>query len=233
MKKRVSSLLLIGLLGWSGQAAWSDSLYVFVPTDVRTKILQDKIEAACPGLTVTVFGRGQDFRKQVESSKPDAILTLMPVIEKSTGYQSSFRGMKDGQPVESYYVVSKDTAIGLDALAGKTVGVVDLLGRKPMTEYVHQILNVDVKVKRVTKTEDLLPLLTFGAADAVFVSQSVFESLKEKTELNLVNTEINVKIGLTAAATSGAAAKEKYNDCIMQFDDELNAMLGVEKWTTN
>jgi len=208
-------------------------MYVFVPTDVRTNILKEKIQSACPDLSITVFGRGQDFLKQVKKSTPDAILTLMPVIENSNGYESSFQGIKNGQPEEPYVLVSKDKAIDIKNLKGKSIGVVDLLGRRPMTEFVRQLLQQKVKVKRVTKLEDLLPLLTFNAVDAIFVSQDVYKSLTNKSQLNLVPTEVNVRIGLTAAATTSQAAKDKFGACIKNFDDELNKTLGVEKWTTN
>lgn len=209
------------------------TMHVFVPTDMRTKILQEKLEAACPQITITVFGRGQDFLKQVQISSPDAILTLIPVIENSSGYQSIFLGLKNGASTEPYILVSKDKNMEIKNLSDKSIGVVDLLGRKPMTDFVHQLLQQKVKVKRVTKREDLLPLLTFNAVDAIFVSKSIYASLTEKSQLNLVPTEVNVKVGLTAAATNNNADKDKLGECIKNFDAQLNATLGVEKWTKN
>jgi hypothetical protein len=233
MISRSKRLLAFGLIGICNYVA-AETLYVFVPTDVRANVLQEKIEAACPGVSITVFGRSKDFLDQIKGSPPDAILTLLPVIQSGTGFQSSFQGIKNGEPAEPYLLVSKkDKPLDIKSLAGTTIGVIDLLGRKEMTEFVQQILQQAVKVKRVTKQEDLLPLLTFDAADAIFVSRTIYEALKQKSQLDLIETELNVRLGLTSAATTSDSVKQRFGSCIQKFDAELNATLGVEKWTEN
>lgn len=211
----------------------AESMYVFVPTEVRANAMQEQITALCPGIEVTVFGRAKDFEERMAASPPQAILSLLPVIERSSSYNTIAKGLRNGATEEGYMLVSVDKAPDLDKLAEMKIGVMDLLGRKSMNEFIAQIFQTGLKqVKRVTKIEDLLPLLTFGSVDAIFVSESFFGQLKQKSNLSLVATRLNVKIGLTSAALTSDAAKDKFQQCIARFDKNLNEALGVEQWRT-
>jgi len=207
----------------------AESLYVFVPTEVRANVMQDKIGSFCSGVDVTVFGRAKDFHKQVKANPPNAILSLMPVVNHSASFNSALNGSKNGSETEEYVLVSVDKGLDLAAIAGKKIGVVDLLGRKPMSAFITELFKTKVKLKRVTKVEDLLPLITFGSVDGIFIAESLYAQLKSKSNLNLISTKLNMKIGLVSAAISGATDKN-VTECIAAFDSELNTTLGVDKW---
>lgn len=207
----------------------AESLYVFVPTEVRANVMQDKIGSFCSGVEVTVFGRAKDFHKKVKADSPNAILSLMPVIKYSEAYKPALNGSKNGSETEDYVLVSVDKGLDIAAIAGKKIGVVDLLGRKPMSAFITELFKAKVKLKRVTKVEDLLPLITFGSVEGVFIAESLYNQLKTKSNLNLVATKLNMKIGLVSAAINGSADK-KVTECIAAFDSELNTTLGVDKW---
>ena len=207
----------------------AESLYVFVPTEVRANVMQDKIGSFCSGVDVTVFGRAKDFHKQVKANPPNAILSLMPVIKHSKEYNAALHGTKNGATTEEYVLVSVDKGLDLAAIAGKKIGVVDLLGRKPMSAFITELFKSKVKLKRVTKVEDLLPLITFGSVEGIFIAESLYAQLKSKSNLNLISTKLNIKIGLASAAISGAT-DIKMTNCITAFDNELNTTLGVDKW---
>ncbi len=211
-------------------SAWAESLYVFVPTEVRANIMQQKISDICKDVDVTVFGRAKDFHKEVQSAPPHAILSLLPVIERSGSFSTALKGVRDGTSEEDYVLVSVDKPIDITSIGDKKIGVVDLLGRKPMGQFISQLFQTDVKLKRVTKVEDLLPLLTFGAVDGIFISEALYNQLKSKSNLNLVSTRLNIKVGLVSAALLDAKAKDKISKCIQGFDGELNETLGVEQW---
>ncbi len=215
----------------------ADNLFVFVPTDVRAKSMEQDISAICPKVDVTVFGRGKDFRKLVKKSSPNAILSLLPVIETTGRYETVMRGMQKGYSEEEYVLVSVEKPMAVSEISGKKIGVVDLLGRKPMAEFVNQLFlptasegGANIKVKRVTKQEDLLPLLTFGSVDGIFVSDRLFRQIKQKSNVNLVATSLNIKIGLVSAALAPAATKKNIVDCLTKFSEKLNGTLGVDKW---
>ncbi|MCO7223730.1 hypothetical protein [Pleionea sp. CnH1-48] len=229
MIKRIACTMFAMMFSLSLTA---ESLYVFVPTEVRANVMQTKIGELCNGVEVTVFGRAKDFRKQVKGNPPTAILSLSPVIEASDSFNTVMKGVKKGQDVEDYVLVSVDKPLEVGAIGTKRIGVVDLLGRKPMEKFVSGLLETKVKLKRVTKVEDLLPLLTFGSVQGIFVPTSLYDQLKSKSNLNLIATTINVQVGLASAALSKASSKEKVMKCISAFDKELNATLGVEQWRT-
>ena len=207
----------------------AETLYVFVPTEERANVMQDKIGSFCKSVEVTVFGRAKDFHKKVESDSPNAILSLMPVINHSAGYKPALNGSKNGSETEDYVLVSVDKGIDIAAVAGKKIGVVDLLGRKPMSTFITELFKAKVKLKRVTKVEDLLPLITFGSVEGIFIAESLYTQLKSKSNLNLVATKLNMKIGLVSAAINSSTDK-KVTECIAAFDSELNTTLGVDKW---
>jgi hypothetical protein len=207
----------------------AESLYVFVPTEVRANVMQEKIGSFCSGVEVTVFGRAKDFHKKVKSDSPSAILSLMPVIKHVETYKPVLNGSKNGAETEDYVLITVDKEVDIAATAGKKIGVVDLLGRKPMSTFIEQLFKAKVKLKRVTKVEDLLPLITFGSVEGIFIADSLYTQLKSKSNLNLVATKPNIQIGLVSAAINATAGK-KVTECITGFDNELNTTLGVDKW---
>jgi len=207
------------------------SLYVFVPTDVRANVLQEKLSNLCSDLKITVFGRAKDFRKEIVKAPPDALISLMIIISKNKTYTTFARGLKEGVTEEEYVLVSLDEPIDVNQIEKLKVGVVDLLGRKPMKEFIGELFQKEVKIKRVTKQEDLLPLLSFGAVKAIFIPQSLYENIKRKSNLDLISTNVNIKLDLVSAALgSSPDAKEQFANCIANFDQNLNRTLGVEQW---
>lgn len=208
----------------------AESLYVFVPTEVRANKLQQKIAKYCSEVDVTVFGRAKDFHKKIKISPPTAILSLLPVVEKNQLFDTTIRGKRKGLSSEGYVLVSVDTPLKLTDIANKKIGVVDLFGRKPMIQFIEQLLQVKVKLKRVTKVEDLLPLITFDSVDAIFISNTLFAQLKSKSKLNLVATQLNIQLGLASAALSNKVIEENLKTCLFAFDKQLNSTLGVDQW---
>lgn len=227
--KYAIGLLLMCLHGMSH----GNSLYVFVPTEVKTNVVQEKIQAVCPAVNTTVFGRAKDFNSQLKSAPPEAVLTMLPVIERQSGFDTVLNGEKNGNAFENYVLVAIDREVSLEAIGEMKIGVLDLLGRKPMNEFVGQLLQTKVKLKRVSKIEDLLPLMSFKAADALFVSTSVYESLQKQSQLNLVAKQLDIQIGLVSAAVNGTQSSSEITACINQFQPELNKILGVESWAAN
>ena len=229
MLKQIT-LLLIGMLVSAGLAA--ESLYVFIPTEVRANKLQQKIGSYCSGVDVTVFGRAKDFHNKVKAVPPTAILSLLPVVKHTSLFNTAIMGLRDGLSSEGYVLVSVNKPIRVDNLNNKKIGVVDLLGRKPMRSYIEQLLNAQVKLKRVTKVEDLLPLITFESVDALFTSRSIYNKLQSKSKLKLVATPLDIKIGLASAALSDDIIRDRLKECVFAFDKNLNSTLGVDQWRT-
>ncbi|PCK09142.1 MAG: hypothetical protein COA42_05670 [Alteromonadaceae bacterium] len=203
---------------------------MFSPLDARANVVQDKLNAKCSDVDFVVFGRFKDFEAQMKAQPPYGILALQPIVEKKSDFKPIFLGVKGGETVETYVLVSVDTPVDIKKLDGSKVGAFDLLGRKEMKEFISSQLNAEVNVRRVTKNEDLLPLLSFNSVESIFLPSSLFDKMKATTNLNLVSTPLENKIGLISAALSDASPSESLKSCISEFSNEINNMLGVEKW---
>ncbi len=227
--KSLCAIALIALFA-SNSYAVAQELYVFLPTDVRAKALENELVKSCPKLKITVFGRVKDFIAQVKNDQPAGILTLLPTIEHNAGYSVILQGTKDGEGKEPYIFVSVDKPIDVSKLSELKIGVVDILGRKPMKEFVTSLFGKDVAIKRVTKREDLLSLLSFKSVDAIFVSEELHRDLSKKSQLNLVTTPVDVKIGLASTAFNANTQMNEIVNCVNGFGSEINALLGVDQW---
>ncbi len=219
-----SLTVLMGAL--SASAA---NLYVFYPTDVRPKSLQGKINAICPEIKTVAFGRVFDFYRQIDHIPPNAILSLNPVVTRKQPKETNLKGGKNGQYEEEYLLVSLDKAVNIEELSKLKIGVLDILGRKPMKRFMNDLFESKVKIKRVIKTEDFLPLLTFQLADAIFVSKSTFNKLQSKSKQNLIATQTGIYIGLAMTGIYHQTNNE-ITHCIQKFDEQTNALLGVDHW---
>lgn len=178
--------------------SYAADLYVFYPTDIRPKSLQEKFNSICPEVKTVAFGRVVDFYRQIDSLPPNAVLSLKPVVTRGNkaSMTSVLQGTREGQNSEEYVLVAIDKTVDLAQLGQLKIGVLDILGRKPMKRFMNDLFAQKIKTKRVIKTEDFLPLLTFKLADAIFVSQSTYKKLQAKSKQNLVATATDIRIGL-------------------------------------
>jgi hypothetical protein len=221
------ALLAIPAAPVETEADGASTLYVYVPLDVPTRTLEKMLAASLPGVAITVFGRYKDFENAIERDHPDAVMSLRPVIEyrKLAVVLQAFAGDK----ASATFVAMSVGDIG--GLVGKSVGAVDLMGRKETTSFFAQRLAMpDLKVVLVTKTEDLLPLLQFQTAQAVVLPKRSVAALTKKSSLDLrTNGLPSIEVGLPALAVTsprGAAIR----DGVRRFPKELNQMIGVDRW---
>ena len=211
--------------------AYALDLYIFKPTKEKATVVQDMIQKHCPDINVTVFGRVKDFIDQIESAKPSAIISLLPVVNQYNTYTILSKGALNGVTQEPYVFISIDKPIDPKNIEKMSLGVIDILGRKGMTSYIAELFGKKIEIKRVTKTEDLIPLLTFNAVDALLITKSVFDEIKSTSQLNFVETATELKIGLSTVATMNAEDQGKLKACVAKLPKDTNAILGVEKWT--
>lgn len=203
------------------------TLYVYLPLDVPPRALEKGLGAGLPGVTITVFGRYKDFEKAAERDHPDAVLSLRPVLELRK-LTPTLQAMSGGKASETYVAM---TVGDVSALSGKSIGAVDLMGRKETTTFLARLLALpDPKVTWVTKTEDLLPLLQFQTADVVLLPKRSVGSLKSKSSLNLKTTGLpTIEIGLPALAITGPGGAA-ISDGVRKLPKDLNLMIGVDQW---
>ncbi len=224
-------LLLFPLLSPSpGAAQGNPVLYVFLQTSIKPNALQKLLKKHLTNVDITVFGRFRDFEKGIKAGNHDAVLALPPVLEAQK-LKVTLRGMRSSKDSVPYVLMSNGAPIDKNALAGKMFGVVDILGRKRMAKFVGGVLGLGStpKIKSVTKTEDLLPLLQFKIADALLLPENDADSLKQKSQMSLVITKTGASIGLPAVACNASQGAEICK-LIGSLNAGVNRQMGVESW---
>jgi hypothetical protein len=220
-------LLAIPIATAEPQANGAGSLHVYVPLDVPARALEKMLAASLPGVAITVFGRYKDFEKAIERDHPDAVISLRPVIEYRK-LAPVLQASAGGKASETYVAMSVGDIGGL---AGKSIGAVDLMGRKETTSFFAQRLEMpDLKMTLVTKTEDLLPLLQFQTAQAVVLPQRSVAGLRKKSNLELRTSGLPaIEVGLPALAVTGPRGGG-IRDGVRNLPKEINQMIGVDRW---
>lgn len=230
-------VMWIGAAGVSGVAmaprmvrAAEPKFYVFLHTPLKTKALETSLGEAMVGVKITAFSRFKDLSIALEKDPPHAVLSYPPVLA-ANGLKVNVQGVVGGKPVEPY-VLMKVGDTPPDDIAGRMVGMTDMLGRKGMQLYLAKIIHGGgaAKIMRVVKVEDLLPLLQFGAADVVLVSKSGAEDIKSKSKQDIRIKEVQgAEVALPALSVLHGDAAKIVRD-LGGLEKEVKAALGVESW---
>jgi hypothetical protein len=232
--------LLVAFLVCGGPSSWPlaafaqeparPTVYVYLHTDTKSALLEKGLQEKLPALEVTVFGRFRDFEEAMTARRPDAVVALGALLA-SQSVPLALQGLRGDNDWEPYVLLSPGQPLD-GSLSGKVIGVVDLLGRNGTQEFVAKLLKTpDVKLKRVTKMEDLLPLLQFSAADGVLVPSAAVKSVTERSRLPLRVRELpDAKVTLPAVGILNAKIRPLAIKQILGLDGDTNRLLGVEKW---
>jgi hypothetical protein len=205
-------------------------LHVFLPLDAKSSAVEKVLRERLPELNVTVFGRFRDFEDALSSRNADVLLTIPPILEQY-GKKVTLEGRRGGKSTEPYVLASIAQPLS-GSLAGKTIGVVDLLGRDGTQKFVTGLLKAsDLKIKRVAKIEDLLPLLEFSAADGIVLPQFTMKRLLERTRLSIKSQELPNAVGLPVVAVLNPAVRELVVNCFQKMDGTTKSLLGIESWS--
>jgi hypothetical protein len=185
-----------------------------------------------PGITVKVFGTFRDFDGAASTGNPDALLVIPPLLA-ARGKTATLQGTRAGKETEPWALVSVEKPLE-GPLAGKTIGMVDLLGRDGTQAFIAQVTkDKDFKVKRVAKVEDLVPLLEFSAAQALLVPSAMLAGFAKHTRLALKTRELGDagQVGLPVVAVLNPAAKDAVVKAFNGLDAATKATLGIDAWS--
>lgn len=208
-----------------------EKLYIFFPSTVRPQAIQDKMQQISQGTTITVFGRYTDFTAKIEMEPPDAILTKTSLVKQMNDYSVSLNGIRGGKTVETYVLLSVDTPVDLSTITSETViGTIDFLGRTGMNDFVKKYLPVVPKIKRVTKIEDLLPLLSFNMASAILIEEHCVDYFKKTSNLNFVVTPLSSNDdGIIALAAKKDASIDKTTELVKKLGSDAKVFFSVDQ----
>ena len=204
-------------------------VHVFLPLDATSSVVGKMLRDQLPALDVTVFGRFRDFEDAL-AKHPDAVVAITPVLD----YQRekvTLQGQRGGKSMEAYVLASVGQPLD-GSLSGKTIGVVDLMGREGTQMLLAGLVKVnDIKMKRVAKVEDLLPLLEFATADGVVLSSASLPRLSERTRLGVRTRELaGAMVGLPAIAVLNPATRDVVVSSFEKLDLATKRLLGIDGW---
>ncbi len=207
-------------------------LAAYLKVGIKVSVFESEMRKELPGVKPTFLGRLRDFREAATDRGTQIVLAPGPVLEE-VGLKPSLQGMKDGAAVEGYALVSVGQAMDPSDAPQRTIGMVDLVGRRKASELVEKMLggHSPKKVKRVTKEADLLGLLQFAVADAIIVREASLERLRSGSQMKLVTTALpKGRLGLPAFWFSDDSVKSKVEPRVKEFSSNLLKMLGVDGW---
>jgi hypothetical protein len=206
-------------------------LYVYLHTETKAAVFDKLVQDRLPKLEVSVFKRFGDFEQAMTESPPDAVLALRPLLDAQK-LAPAVQAERAGKQTEPYVLLYVQPEMKTADLKGKTVAVLDLLGRDGTERLAGKLLGAaGVKVKRVTKMEDLLSNLQLAAAHAVLVPARMLGVFQKRTELELHARELpGAALGLPAVAVLNAGAKAKIIEQVQQLAADINSVLGVDRW---
>jgi hypothetical protein len=206
-------------------------VHVFLQLDTKSSVVEKTLQQHLPELGIVVFGRFRDFEEGLTNGRPDAVLSITLVLEQR-GKMASLQGRRGGKSAEPYLLASVNQPLE-GSLAGKTIGVVDLLGRDGTQTFLNGLLKAtDIKIKRVAKIEDLLPLLEFSAADGIVLPSSMLDRLLERTRLVIKTKELRGgPVGLPAVAVLNPAVRDVVVRSFQELDAPTKRLLGIDSWS--
>lgn len=205
-------------------------VHVFLQLDAKSSAVEKTLQQHLPDLSVTVFGRLRDFEERLATGHPDAVLSIDAVLQQH-GQNATLQGYRGGKSVEPYVIASVNQALE-GTLEGKTIGVVELLGREGTQTFVNSLLKTkSLRIKRVAKIEDLLSLLELSAADGIVLSSSMLATLVERTRLVIKTRALpDALVGLPAIAVVNPAVREIVVRSFQQLDAPTKHLLGIDSW---
>jgi hypothetical protein len=217
--------LAIAMVARRSAAEGSGRLIVFLHVAVKQRALQSILQDALGGVVVTTVGRIGDLDRALREGQ-DAVLSL-PVVLAANGLAPRLQGLRAGAADEPYALVGVNSPPNPSAV--KAVGALDVLGRDGTTSLIHSLLGTQPKVERVTKVEDLLPLLQMDLVQAIVMASRFLPDLRATSQLNLVGTELPTRLGLPAVASVGPTG-ESVIAAIRRMPPTASTFLGVDTW---
>ena len=221
----MGAALGLSLLASRTSQAQAPKLLVYLHVSLKQRAFQGLLQSALPGVDVTAVGRISDFDRALTET-PDAVLTL-PLVLSAKNMHAQLQGVRAGSVEEKYALVAADAAP--DPARVKAVGALDVLGREGTNVFVNRMLGVTAKVERVTKVEDLLPLLQMQRVDAILIPQRLLSDVKSASRINLVARELPKQIALPAVASLGSAGPS-ITVGIARLPLNLAQTMGVDTW---
>jgi len=200
-------------------------LFVFVPTAMGVLAFQRLLAQAMPTVQVVAFGRYRDFESSL-AERPDGVLTLEPIL-RAKQLRPTVVGNNAFGTSERYALISVGQSFEPASIG--SVGAVDILGRQGMKDLVANLLGASPRIERVTKVDDLLPLLQLASVDAVLAPERLVPSLQTKSQLDLQVTRTPGGVGLPSLSVQTVAGAPLAHN-VRRLSALVSQEMGVTRW---
>lgn len=189
--------------------------------------LEATLEANMRGVDVQMFGSSSELRAAMARQAPDGVLGPSAVV-KGLGLQPAVLGMG---PKVSWVAATLKAGLTRSELAGLTVGVVEDASKKVVEDRVGELVGGKPRVRRVPKTDDLLPLLQLKMADAVVVREADLAELRARTQQTVHVVPLGGVDTTRALAFTEGSRRSVVERAVLGLGADIRAQLGVEKWS--
>lgn len=189
--------------------------------------LEATLEANMRGVDVQMFGSSSELRAAMARQAPDGVLGPSAVV-KGLGLQPAVLGMG---PKVSWVAATLKAGLTRGELAGLTVGVVEDASKKVVEDRVGELVGGKPRVRRVPKTDDLLPLLQLKMADAVVVREADLAELRARTQQTVHVVPLGGVDTTRALAFTEGSRRSVVERAVLGLGADIRAQLGVEKWS--
>jgi hypothetical protein len=217
-------LAMTGLVSRSAHAR-SLKLLVFLHVPLKQRAFEGQLQAALPSLEVKAVGRLADFERALADGT-DAVLSLPPLLA-SRGLTLKLQGQRSGSSEERYALVG--SVLVPDPTRVSAVGALDLFGRDATNNFVFGLLGARPKIERVTKFEDLLPLLQMQKVEAILLPSRLLPEVKAASRLALAQRELATLVKLPAVAAVGAGGNDAAA-AVARLPGKVSRTFGVDEW---
>jgi len=211
----------------------NERLYVFYPSTIDYQSMQNKMESAVPGISITVFSRYDDFALKMKAEPPEAIITKPLIIkEQFNDYEVILNGVRNGMTDGGYVVLSIDTNFTSKAITSESIiGIVDILGRTGMKTFVNRQFSIEPKIKRVSRIGDLLPFLSLDIAAGIIIESVFIDYFRSTSQLKFAVIPLpESTTGIIACAIKKGTQAEKTLSSLKQNKKSICDLFYIQQW---
>lgn len=192
-------------------AVAEERIAVFVPSARTAGEMEKTLSAdkALGRLKPVVFGKYTDFVTALQAEQVPVLIVPASFTEGRTDYQPALQFTSRGKDTFQFLLLSLGGKWDAAATKDGVLGVVEEGERGHAKVFVDRILGGKTfkALKRVTKIDDLMPLLALGNADYVLIPEGSLAALKERytTPVVVVDKSAAVPFPVVAVRSGGKA----------------------------
>ena len=204
-------------------------LFIWAPPWIRESGVISVLRANLSGIEIRAFSRQESLLTAIRMNPPDAIMSLgnrLKPWSREPALEADFR------PRQDLHLVSIDAVIPKARWSTVTYGIVDYGDRTQSEAFVAHVLQLrrKPKLRRVSKVDDLLPLLQFKMADAVLVRTPAWRRLQRRTRLNLRAVRIAEPPRRLAVTFPPGGRRRAIERRLLELNPRARAQIGIERW---